>query len=252
MTSDKSVNWRLWIPLWWPIVGLRALRRWFKRVRPLRKLDASLKRVPIGLLAVLFFVVSLGVGWLWLSIVPDIINRVGMPEQHWSWLEGLTSAASLAFAVGAGAWVLIQYSDTISNRNLEIYRDIYEKFMDEDQIEARRIIYQLFPSDPVVARRLMLENKTLHAAYKQSLSLLDYFGFLVDKNWVTDREVIEWISPIAVKLWGKIGAVVELERVERKEPDYYIAASHLVVKCEQWRQERFNTTTKDIHYGDHV
>jgi hypothetical protein len=192
--------------------------------------------VGFSLLALLIWMIT---AWVLMSAVP-------FKSKHWSWLEGVTSVGALAFAVGAGVWVMHEYSEALSTRDLEIYRDIYEKFMTDEQIDSRRYIYQEFPDDPQEAIHLVEEDPEARLHYKRVVSVIDYFGFLVDQQWVTDDQMIGWVSPIVVKVWKKVRPIVEHECAARpEEPDYHQGARSLYARCVDWREANLREWTED-------
>lgn len=212
-----------------------------------------LKRLPTAgvLLIVLVMTVLIGVVWIWAS--PTIVDAVSLSETEWSNVAALTSAAALAVALGAGVILLIELAETADSRNLEIYRDIYQKFMSDEQIRARRFIYQELPDpdEPQVVINAVLGSDEARKEVKKVLNLIDYFGFLVQQDWVTSDEVIGWLSPVVVKVWAKIGPVVSYERRQRpEEPDYYEAAMNLADKCRAWRQNNFPEADEEISFLD--
>ena len=134
-----------------------------------------------------------------------IVNAVSLSPTHWSNVAALTSAATLAIALGAGLILLIELGEMADSRNLEIYRDIYERLMSDEQITARRFIYQELPDpgEPQILIDAVLDSDEAREQVKKVLNLIDYLGFLIDQDWVTSYEVIGWLSPVVVKVWGQ-------------------------------------------------
>lgn len=211
-----------------------------------------LKRLPTLMVLAVVVLLSFVLGYVWIGLIFPAVLRfspISMPD--WTVLEGLSSAAAFVFAVGAGVIVLMQLAETADSRNLDIYRDIYEKLMSEEEIEARRFIYQEIPTSPdrQVVIDAILNNEDARRRVKQVLNLIDYFGFLVEQDWVTADEVIGWMSPIVVKVWEKIGPVVEYERSQRpEEPDYYEAAFKLAERCQKWRDKNLHHRQVEISF----
>jgi hypothetical protein len=73
------------------------------------------------------------------------------------------------------------------------------------------------------------------AHVKNVLNSFDHLGFLLQQDWVTDDPVIQWVSPMVVKVWERLGPYVAYEMQRRKEPDYYQAAQLLAKRCQDWR-----------------
>jgi hypothetical protein len=211
-----------------------------------------LKRLPTLIVLAVVLLLSFALGYIWMGLIfPAVLRFSPISTADWAVLEGLSSAAAFVFAVGAGIIVLMQLAETADSRNLDIYRDIYEKLMSEEEIEARRFIYQEIPTsqDKQVVIDAVLNNDQARRRVKQVLNLIDYFGFLVEQDWVTADEVIGWMSPIVVKVWKKIEPAVEYERSLRpEEPDYYEAAIRLAKRCEEWRNRNLRDRQVEISF----
>ncbi len=220
-----------------------------------RKLEMRfLKRLPTVTVLILVGLFSLSLCCLWVGLVfPIVAYLSAIPVDTWAVLEGLSSAAALAFAVGAGIVVLMELDATVDSRNLDIYRDMYEKLMSEEEVKARKFIYQQIPAsgDKQVIIDAVLSDDQARKYVKQVLNLIDYFGFLIEQEWVTVDEVIGWMSPIVVKVWEKIGPVVEYERSQRpEEPDYYEAAIRLAELCRKWRDTNLRDRQIEISFNN--
>lgn len=220
-----------------------------------RKLEMRfLKRLPAATLLVLVGLFSLVSCCLWVGLVFPVVDYLSViPADRWAVLEGLSAAAALAFAVGAGIVVLMELNATVDSRNLDIYRDIYEKLMSENEIKARKYIYQSIPAsdDKQVVIDAVLGDDQARKHVKRVLNLIDYFGFLVEQEWVTADEVIGWMSPIVVKVWEKIEPVVEYECSQRpEEPDYYESAIRLAERCRKWRDTNLRHRQIEISFNE--
>lgn len=220
-----------------------------------RKLEMRfLKRLPTATVLVLVGLFSLSLCCLWVGLIfPIVADLSAIPAHTWAGLEALSAAAALAFAVGAGIVVLMELNATVDSRNLDIYRDIYEKLMSEEGIKARKFIYQELPTpdDKQVIIDAVLSDDQARKYIKQVLNLIDYFGFLVEQEWVTADEVIGWMSPVVVKVWEKIGPVVEHECSQRpEEPDYYESAIRLAERCRKWRDTNLRDRQIEISFNN--
>jgi len=215
-----------------------------------------LKRLPTATVLVLVGLFSLLFCGLWVGLVfPIVAYLFVIPADRWAALEGLSAAAALAFAIGAGIVVLMELNATVDSRNLDIYRDIYEKLMSKEEIEARRFIYQKLPPpedrQAIVQAVLHSDDDQARKYVKQVLNLIDYFGFLVEQEWVTADEVIGWMSPVVVKVWEKIEPVVEYECSQRpEEPDYYESAIRLAERCRKWRDTNLRGRQIEISFNE--
>ena len=230
------------------------MKRQMRRLRQMR----VLKRLSIGDLLLLVALVTIVFAVIWIAAAPRLLDASGLDADEWANLSAMVTVISFAFALGAGLSILLQISEANDSRNLGIYQDIYEKLMASDEIEARRYIYQKIPvvaSDGMARKteisQLLESDEEARTYIKQVLNLIDYFGFLVEQDWVTADAVIGWLSPVVVKLWQKIGPIVEYERAERpEEPDYYISAVRLAEKCQRWRDQHLPDRKRDITFDE--
>lgn len=211
----------------------------------------QLKHLRIQSILLLGFGVALIVGCLGIYVVvPRWAYGDPLSVDQWGAIEGFAALATFAFGVTAGLFVVLELMEASDSRNLEIYQDIYEKFMSTKQIEARRFIYSQIPDDlsgqelSDFIRQYSEDHPpqegelSAHDQVKSVLNAIDYFGFLAQQDWVTADEMIGWVSPIVVKVWEKIGLLVAYEIEQRpNEPDYYEAAVELARKCFEWRLE---------------
>ncbi len=172
-------------------------------------------------------------------VIITIIWRIGngttlIVWDLWSMLEGISSALAFAAVVGGGVVILFQLVEAIDNRHIDVFNRVFEKWMDDEHIEARRFIYQDLPADPEIG--LSTIDAEGRAKVKRILNSIDYLGFLIDQGWVDDEGIIEWVSPIVVKVWVKLGPYIDYEIEERgKESDYYAAVRSLAQRCTEWR-----------------
>lgn len=212
-----------------------------------------LRRFP--LLGMIFLIIILGliIGYVSIQFAfPKVTSSFDLTESEWSIVENITSLGTFAFALAAGILLIIELNDVTDSRNLSIYQDIYEKFMADDAIQARRYIYMKIPTsdDKQVMIDAVLGDEEVKLKVKQVLNLLDYFGFLIDQDWVTAEKMIGWVSPIVVKLWDKIEPVVAYECSQRpEEPDYYASAINLAKMCEIWRDKNLPKRSREIAYS---
>jgi hypothetical protein len=112
--------------------------RWAKRI----------KKMTTAQVVSLAFSISVGVFALWTflaAIVWGTFQIIGVPFNYWQMLEAVSTAAAVAQVFGGGVVALVQLTESIDNRNLSIYNAVFEKMMAEDNIEARRWIYQDLP-----------------------------------------------------------------------------------------------------------
>nr|MBN1228949.1 hypothetical protein [Anaerolineae bacterium] len=204
-----------------------------------------LKRQSAGRVLTFAALLSLVVFTVWIVVVYVLWragDRIDAGWDLWAMLEGASSAAAFATVIGGGVVVLAQLVESIDNRNLAVYNNIFEKLMDPEEIEARRWIYLNLPDDPEVGLANLDPVGQQHV--KRVLNSFDHLGFLLQQNWITTDAIIIWVSPIVVKVWEKLGPYVDYEAVRRNEPDYYSAVRFLSSRCRAWREK--NLPHKDV------
>lgn len=191
--------------------------------------------LEIVLLAILVSIVVFvlwvfGIRAVWLSARP------GAPVEWdlWGMIEGLSSAAAFAALFGGGIVVLLQLIEASESRHLDVYNSVFERMMRDEEIEARRWIYQNLPENPEHGLQgLSAED---HRKVKLVLNSFDHLGFLLRQQWITDDGLIGWVSPVVVKTWQKLEPYVDHEAERRGEPYYYSAARYLADRCTEWWQ----------------
>jgi hypothetical protein len=224
------------------------MRRGLRRLLQIR----FIKRLPTLLVMVAVVVIAVGVGSLVLSVAPGLMSFVPADDTQRGQLGLLLSLIGFALGIGTGLMALIELAENTDSRNMQIYRDIYERFMSQQQSGYRRILYTMDVStDARQTIEALRSDPDRYIAFKETLNLIDYVGFLVEQDWVTADELIGWISPIVVKVWEKIGAIVEYEASQRpEEPDYYDGARKLAPRCERWRNANLSRRRKAIVFDE--
>lgn len=190
---------------------------------------------------------TLGIGTLWLLTLL-IFGRPTSRSDFWAMAEGLSAAMAFAAVVGGGLVALSQIVESVDNRNLEVFDRIFMRWMSEEQLAARRYIYQYLPDDPAE----WYETCTSEDREKVRLILnaFDYLGFLISQHWITDESIAIWVNPIVVRVWSKVGHYVEYDkRIRGKGEDYYENAVWLAQKCLAWR-ERANLHIDPPYAGE--
>ncbi|NDJ33675.1 MAG: hypothetical protein GYB64_03345 [Chloroflexi bacterium] len=221
-----------------------------------------LKRMPaqqvigiaagIGLAIFVVWNVLLGGAALFASLIGLQVDYPGL-------LEGCSSAAAFALTVGGGIVVLVQVNEAVDSRNLEVFSAVFQRMMSDEEIKARRWIYQNLPEDPKEGLRMLREEDLANEARRENgeevneketgrykvkliLNSFDYLGFLVEQNWVTEEameSVIGWVSPMVSKVWKRLGPYIEYEASpeRRDDPDFYRSARYLASLCDEWQRE---------------
>ncbi len=203
----------------------------------------SLKRMETGALLVEAFRFSLLIFAVWILLqlafwlVPAWLGWTDVDTDWdlWSIFEGASAAGAFALAFGAGLVALVELNENIESRNLSTYKDIFERMMSLDEVAARRFLFQQMPKEPQAQIDLIMASEEARDNVRKVLYTLDYLGFLVGHDWVTNDAVIGWFSPIVTRAWSQLKAFVHYERERRREPDYYVDAERLAERCTQWR-----------------
>jgi hypothetical protein len=204
-----------------------------------RSIMARIKRMSAGGIVLMATTLSMVVCVL-LSGGIYVIWRTTDPQASlWSMFEGLSSAAAFSVAVGGGLMVLAQLTEAVDSRSLTIFNDIFERMVSEENIAARRWIYQNLPDNPELGLASLSDEGREHV--KLVLNSFDHLGFLIRQDWVSSEAedaIIQWVSPFVSKVWLKLGPYVEHELANRpEEPDYYAAACHLAERCIAYRKK---------------
>ncbi len=187
----------------------------------------------IGLAATISFVTF--AAWVTLAVgVWGFFQALGVRFSLWDMLEAISTAFAVAQFLGGGIVALVQLTESVDSRNLNVYNDVFAKMMSDENIEARRWIYLHLPDNP--EQGLASLDPVGQAHIKHILNSFDHLGFLLQQDWVTADPVIHWVSPMVVKVWEKLGPYVEYEARRRGEPDYYEAARELARRCIEWRR----------------
>jgi hypothetical protein len=203
--------------------------RWAKRI----------KKMSTAQVVSLAFTISISVFAIWIfltGIVWGTLQIFRIPFSYWDMLEAVSTAAAVAQVFGGGVVALVQLTESVDNRNLGIYNAVFEKMMAEENIEARRWIYQDLPT--LSERGMSVIDAKGQVHIKRVLNTFDHLGFLMEQDWVTAEPVVHWVSPMVVKVWEKLGPYVEHEVRRRNEPDYYESARALADRCKKWRVQK--------------
>jgi hypothetical protein len=217
----------------------------FVSLKWIKRLPALVVLILVGVVSCLTFVVC---GTLVTGLWFGLSRASGAMTLNWELpglMEGIFALAAFALGVGAGLLALVELIEISESRNLEVYKDIFDKMMAPEEVNRRRRIYQL-PEDMKERVDKAVNDPATNEDIKRVLNVLDYLGFLIMQDGVARNEVLRWVSPMVVKLWEKLGPLVERERGRRpKEPDYYEAAMFLAEKCQKWRERKYGTDETD-------
>jgi hypothetical protein len=184
--------------------------------------------IYIAIVAVGFAVGILGILVLWL-----LLRSGGVTADFWVMMEALSTAIAAAGGLGAGFFAYRELSEISSSRYLEVANQLFEELNSQENVQARRWIFQNLPPDPVEGMKgLSSEGQ---AALKRVLNSLDHVAFLTQSGWIPERIVMPWMHPMIAKSWEKLEPYVFYERQRRSEAYYYRFAEELSNHCRQWR-----------------
>lgn len=189
---------------------------------------------PRTLLAVVGITVASFLLWLGiLLLVWLFLRRPGASTDFWAMTEALSTAAAVATVLGAGFVAFRELAELASSRHLEVADRLFEELNSQENIEARRWIFQNLQDDPEQAlASLSAEGR---AAIKHTLNSLDRVAFLTQAGWIPEELIMPWMNPMIVKAWAKLEPYVAYESRRRHEPDYYQHARKLAERCRAWR-----------------
>jgi hypothetical protein len=200
-------------------------------------LAKRMKKMSTAQIVTMALTISVATFLIWILlavIVWGFLHLIGFRFSLWEMLEAVSTAAAMAQVLGGGVVALVQLTESADSRNLSIYKDVFANMMSEQSMEARRWIYQELPADPRTGVNTLTPEGRAHI--KHVLNSFDHLGFLMKQDWVTAEPVVDWVSPMVVKTWEKLGPYVDYEIQRRQEPDYYVSARDLARHCQERRQ----------------
>lgn len=175
---------------------------------------------------------------LWLVLLLllwAVLVSAGASPDLWAMIESLSTALAAAAVFTAGFIAYRELSEISNTRYLEVADRLFEELNSEENISARRWVFQNLPADPQEGiPGMTAEGRT---AIKRVLNSLDRVAFLTQSGWIDQELVMPWMNPMIVKAWVRVRPYVEYERKRRGEPDYYQGASQLAERCLAWRKE---------------
>ena len=162
-----------------------------------------------------------------------LLRVVGIRVDFWTAAVALASIGSMAAFFGGGYYASRQLKELSNSRHLQIADKLFEELNSEENIAARRWVFQSLPADPEEGMRTLTEEGQI--AVKRVLNSLDQVAFLTQAGWIPENLIMPWMHPMIAKSWEKLEPYVELERQRRNEPYYYKHASLLAYRCKAWR-----------------
>ena len=158
-------------------------------------------------------------------------------------IESAATAITAAAVFGAGYFAYKELSEIENTRYMDIADRLFGELNSQENIEARRHIFQNLTGKPEDAlEKLSAEDRD---AMKKVLNSLDRVAFLTRDGWIPDDLILPWIHPMISKSWEKLGPYVLYERERRDEPYYYEHAGELAERCQKWREENLSEAARE-------
>jgi hypothetical protein len=187
---------------------------------------------------ILIIAISIVGSMLWLITLFALwsfLRFLKIQTDFFTLVESLSTAVAAAAVITAGFVAYKELSEVSNSRHIEIVNQLFEDLNSNENIEARRWVFQNLNGDPEKEfASISPEGRT---AIKRVLNSLDHVSFLTQPGFVDESIVMPWMNLMIVKSWKKLGPYVEYERQRRKEPDYYRTAQQLGTRCITWREK---------------
>ncbi len=185
-------------------------------------------------ISTLFFLFSLFL----LILISYIWGRNNSESNLVGTLESLSTAVAAAAVFGAAYIAYKELEEVENTRYMDISDRLFEELNSQENIDARRHIFQKLPSNfNEATEELRKEDRD---AMKRVLNSLDRVAFLTQKDWIPGDLILPWMHPMIAKSWEKLEPYVLYERERREEPYYYKHAGELAKRCEKWREENLS------------
>ncbi len=153
-------------------------------------------------------------------------------------IESLSTAVAASAVFGAGYIAYQELSEVANTRYMDIADRLFGELNSEENINARRHIFQNLPAEPdAVKEKLANLSEEDRKAMKQVLNSLDRVSFLTRDGWIPEEIIMPWMHPMIDKSWKKLAPYVHYERERRHEPYYYEHAEELAKRCQEWRKK---------------
>ena len=200
-------------------------------------------------LVIVFLLTAVGtIGWLFgLFFFWLIVRAIAGPIDFFALTESFSTAVTAAAVLSAGFIAYRELNEGSYSRYLDVADRLFEEMNSEENINARRWIYQHLPKDPQSGMESMPEEG--RRAVKLVLNSLDRVAFLTQKNWIPEKMIMPWMSPMVIKAWVKLEPYVDYESKRRDEPGYYYLARDLAKRCHKWAQKH-SPEVEEINWLD--
>ena len=161
--------------------------------------------VILTALGFLFWIGGPFIFWLILKFLGAVID-------FWAMVESLSTAVAAAAGLSAGFIAYRELRAQDISRYIEVADRLYNELNSQENITARRWVFQNLSPDPKAGLRDMTDQG--RDAIKQVLNSLDRVAFLTRDGWIPEEMVMPWMNPMIVKAWSKLGPYVEYEAEE--------------------------------------
>ena len=160
-------------------------------------------------------------------------------------IESAATAITAAAVFGAGYFAYKELSEIENTRYMDIADRLFGELNSQENIEARRRIFQNLNETPEdIGKELEELQREDRDAMKKVLNSLDRVAFLTRDGWIPDDLILPWMHPMISKSWEKLEPYVLYERERRDEPYYYEHAGELAKRCQKWREENLSETAR--------
>lgn len=176
-----------------------------------------------SLLLLLFFLI-----WM-------LLGREAVPAGYLAAVGAFSGVTSTVAILVGGFMAFRQLSEVANSRHLAVSDKLFEELNSDENIAARRWVFQDLPDDP--SQGIVSLTPEGQAAVKRVLNSLDRVAFLTQAGWVPENLVMPWMHPMIAKSWEKLGPYIRYEQARRHEPYYYEKVCSLAERCHQWRIE---------------
>jgi hypothetical protein len=193
-----------------------------------------------------FIAVTLVVFLLWMLgtfLIWRIFDSLALSDNLFVAIEALSTALAVATVFGAGYFAIQELSESSKTRYMEIADKLFIELNSQENIKARKTVYQLGAFNPDAS--LSLQQRE---AIKKVLNSLDRVAFLTQKGWIPDEIIMPWMHPMIAKSWDKLEPYVIFQRNQRGESYYYEHAYELAQRCLAWRKK--NQIQNQVNYID--
>lgn len=179
------------------------------------------------------FITGFTVLLLLFYLVWIILGREALPAGFLAAVGAFSGVTSTVAILVGGFMAFRQLAEVANSRHLAVSDKLFEELNSDENIAARRWVFQNLPDDPSLGMESLTPEGQV--AVKRVLNSLDRVAFLTQAGWVPENLVMPWMHPMIAKSWEKLGPYIQYERTHRNEPYYYEKVDDLAKRCHQWR-----------------